>query len=169
MPGADGRPLPQHAGICPETQHLPDSPNRPECPSTVLRPGAVFRIRPSSVSVRGVDGSSDSAPGGAVRGQRHGRPPVGPAPCSPSPTPPDPVEAPGCPDPTVRLDPEGRPAVPPTRGRPLAGCLRARLLGGRRDAGSAASRRAPVGKTIVGQEGRRAPRTADRPTSHATC
>ncbi|WP_030263765.1 aldose epimerase family protein [Streptomyces sp. NRRL B-24484] len=45
LPGADGRPLPQHAGICLETQHLPDSPNRPEYPSTVLRPGREFRSR----------------------------------------------------------------------------------------------------------------------------
>ena len=26
-----------------ETQHYPDSPNRPEYPSTVLRPGEVYR------------------------------------------------------------------------------------------------------------------------------
>ncbi|MEU2059105.1 aldose epimerase family protein [Streptomyces sp. NPDC013455] len=31
------------AGIALETQHFPDSPNRPEFPSTVLRPGEVFR------------------------------------------------------------------------------------------------------------------------------
>ena len=30
-------------GLCLETQHYPDSPNRPAFPSTVLRPGAVFR------------------------------------------------------------------------------------------------------------------------------
>jgi aldose 1-epimerase len=30
-------------GIALETQHFPDSPNRPEFPSTVLRPGEVFR------------------------------------------------------------------------------------------------------------------------------
>ena len=34
-------------GLCLETQHLPDSPNRPaadaDWPSTVLRPGEVFR------------------------------------------------------------------------------------------------------------------------------
>jgi len=30
-------------GIALETQHFPDSPNRPEFPSTVLRPGGVFR------------------------------------------------------------------------------------------------------------------------------
>ncbi|MEV6111562.1 aldose epimerase family protein [Streptomyces sp. NPDC052109] len=31
------------AGIALETQHFPDSPNRPDFPSTVLRPGEVFR------------------------------------------------------------------------------------------------------------------------------
>jgi aldose 1-epimerase len=30
-------------GIALETQHFPDSPNRPEFPSTVLRPGGVYR------------------------------------------------------------------------------------------------------------------------------
>ncbi|CAM5573133.1 hypothetical protein STENM223S_05345 [Streptomyces tendae] len=30
-------------GIALETQHFPDSPNRPDFPSTVLRPGEVFR------------------------------------------------------------------------------------------------------------------------------
>ncbi|MBS02352.1 MAG: galactose-1-epimerase [Gammaproteobacteria bacterium] len=29
--------------VCLETQHLPDSPNRPDYPSTTLRPGEVFR------------------------------------------------------------------------------------------------------------------------------
>ncbi len=31
------------SGLCLETQHLPDSPNRPEFPSTILRPGQVYR------------------------------------------------------------------------------------------------------------------------------
>jgi aldose 1-epimerase len=30
-------------GIALETQHFPDSPNRPEFPSTVLRPGETYR------------------------------------------------------------------------------------------------------------------------------
>ncbi|MET9767322.1 aldose epimerase family protein [Streptomyces sp. NPDC006415] len=38
----DGRPYGPCAGIALETQHFPDSPNRPEFPSTVLRPGEVF-------------------------------------------------------------------------------------------------------------------------------
>jgi aldose 1-epimerase len=41
--GSDGRVLRQGDGVCLETQHAPDSPNRPEWPSTVLRPGEVFR------------------------------------------------------------------------------------------------------------------------------
>ncbi|HBF79571.1 MAG TPA: galactose-1-epimerase, partial [Streptomyces sp.] len=38
----DGRPFTACAGIALETQHFPDSPNRPEFPSTVLRPGEEF-------------------------------------------------------------------------------------------------------------------------------
>ncbi|MFE9486913.1 aldose epimerase family protein [Streptomyces sp. NPDC006641] len=38
----DGRPFGPCAGIALETQHFPDSPNRPEFPSTVLRPGEEF-------------------------------------------------------------------------------------------------------------------------------
>ena len=33
------------AGVCLETQHYPDSPNQPEFPSTILRPGAEYRSR----------------------------------------------------------------------------------------------------------------------------
>jgi len=33
----------RHYGFCLETQHYPDSPNRPEFPSTVLRPGETYR------------------------------------------------------------------------------------------------------------------------------
>ncbi|WP_432139259.1 aldose epimerase family protein [Streptomyces sp. bgisy154] len=36
-------PLVPGAGVALETQHFPDSPNRPEFPSTVLRPGQVYR------------------------------------------------------------------------------------------------------------------------------
>ena len=38
-----GKKLVQYAGIALETQHAPDSPNRPEWPTTVLRPGETFR------------------------------------------------------------------------------------------------------------------------------
>jgi aldose 1-epimerase len=34
--------FPKHAGLCLECQHYPDSPNRPEFPSTVLKPGEVY-------------------------------------------------------------------------------------------------------------------------------
>ncbi|KUN86031.1 aldose epimerase [Streptomyces bungoensis] len=42
---ADHLPAPftRGAGVALETQHFPDSPNRPDFPSTVLRPGEVFR------------------------------------------------------------------------------------------------------------------------------
>ncbi|WP_327425207.1 galactose mutarotase [Streptomyces sp. NBC_01230] len=38
----DGRPYGPCDGIALETQHFPDSPNRPEFPSTVLRPGEEY-------------------------------------------------------------------------------------------------------------------------------
>jgi aldose 1-epimerase len=41
--GAEGASLRQGDGLCLETQHFPDSPNQPGFPSTVLRPGEVFR------------------------------------------------------------------------------------------------------------------------------
>lgn len=34
-----------HRGLCLETQHYPDSPNRPEFPSTLLRPGDRYHSR----------------------------------------------------------------------------------------------------------------------------
>jgi aldose 1-epimerase len=33
---------PQHAGFCLETQHFPDSPNHPNFPNTILRPGETY-------------------------------------------------------------------------------------------------------------------------------
>ncbi len=41
--GKGGRTYGPHAGVCLETQHFPDSPNHPDFPSTVLRPGETFR------------------------------------------------------------------------------------------------------------------------------
>ncbi|GAA3991149.1 MULTISPECIES: aldose epimerase family protein [Streptomyces] len=38
-----GEPFAPGDGIALETQHFPDSPNRPEFPSTVLRPGEMYR------------------------------------------------------------------------------------------------------------------------------
>ena len=43
--GKGGRAYCPHAGFCLETQHFPDSPNRPEFPSTILRPGEEYRSR----------------------------------------------------------------------------------------------------------------------------
>jgi aldose 1-epimerase len=40
--GKDGKGYPQHSGFAMEPQHYPDSPNRPEFPSTVLRPGQTY-------------------------------------------------------------------------------------------------------------------------------
>jgi aldose 1-epimerase len=39
MPNRAGGLYPRRAGLCLETQHYPDSPNHPEFPSTILRPG----------------------------------------------------------------------------------------------------------------------------------
>lgn len=43
LPGAHGQAIRQGDGLCLETQHFPDSPNRPDFPSTVLRPGETYR------------------------------------------------------------------------------------------------------------------------------
>jgi aldose 1-epimerase len=40
--GTGGRPYRRGAGVALETQHLPDSPNRPAFPPTILRPGERF-------------------------------------------------------------------------------------------------------------------------------
>ena len=41
--GKDGKIYNRHYGFCLETQHFPDSPNKPHFPSVVLRPGQQFR------------------------------------------------------------------------------------------------------------------------------
>lgn len=41
--GKKGLKYPQRAAICLETQHYPDSPNKPEWPSVVLEPGQTYR------------------------------------------------------------------------------------------------------------------------------
>jgi aldose 1-epimerase len=43
--GKGGRPYPHRSGLCLETQHFPDSPNKPQFPSTALRPGQEYRSR----------------------------------------------------------------------------------------------------------------------------
>lgn len=40
--GSEGRAFRQGDGVCLETQHFPDSPNRPDFPSTILQPGETF-------------------------------------------------------------------------------------------------------------------------------
>ncbi len=41
--GKDGRVYRHRYGFCLETQHFPDSPNHPNFPSTILRPGREYR------------------------------------------------------------------------------------------------------------------------------
>lgn len=40
--GKGGKVYPHRAAFCLETQHYPDSPNKPQFPSTVLRPGETY-------------------------------------------------------------------------------------------------------------------------------
>lgn len=42
LKGVGGNTYVQHAGLCLETQHFPNSPNRPDFPSTTLLPGATM-------------------------------------------------------------------------------------------------------------------------------
>jgi aldose 1-epimerase len=41
--GKSGHVYKRHAGMCLETQHYPDSPNKPAFPSTILKPGEDYR------------------------------------------------------------------------------------------------------------------------------
>jgi aldose 1-epimerase len=45
LEGKLGLHYPKHAALCLETQHFPDSPNRPGYPSVALRPGEVFQSK----------------------------------------------------------------------------------------------------------------------------
>jgi aldose 1-epimerase len=38
----DGKPINQHTALCMETQHFPDSPNKPNFPSTILQSGQEY-------------------------------------------------------------------------------------------------------------------------------
>lgn len=40
--GPDGTPFGRHSAVCLETQHFPNSPNEPDFPSTILRPGEQY-------------------------------------------------------------------------------------------------------------------------------
>lgn len=41
--GKSGKPYPRRSGFCLETQHYPDSPNKPNFPTTTLKKGDIFR------------------------------------------------------------------------------------------------------------------------------
>jgi aldose 1-epimerase len=41
--GKGGKVYPKRSGFCLETQHFPDSPNKPQFPSTILKPGETYR------------------------------------------------------------------------------------------------------------------------------
>ena len=56
--GASGQAIRQGDGLCLETQHFPDSPNHPDFPSTVLRPGDTWR----SATVHRFDQCAAEAP-----------------------------------------------------------------------------------------------------------
>jgi aldose 1-epimerase len=43
--GKQGHVYKRRYGFCLETQHFPDSPNHPEFPSTILKPGATFHTK----------------------------------------------------------------------------------------------------------------------------
>jgi aldose 1-epimerase len=43
--GKDGAVYGHRTGFCLETQHFPDSPNKPSFPTTLLRPGETYRTR----------------------------------------------------------------------------------------------------------------------------
>jgi aldose 1-epimerase len=43
LTGKNGKVYPKRSGFCLETQHYPDSPNKPNFPSVVLRPGQTYK------------------------------------------------------------------------------------------------------------------------------
>jgi aldose 1-epimerase len=43
LTGKGGQKYPRRSGLCLETQHYPDSPNQPDFPSTVLKPGETYQ------------------------------------------------------------------------------------------------------------------------------
>ena len=43
--GKGGKVYAKHAALCMETQHYPDSPNKPSFPTAVLKPGATYHTR----------------------------------------------------------------------------------------------------------------------------
>ena len=51
LTGKSGKPYPRRSGFCLETQHYPDSPNKPSFPTTTLKKGATFKST-TDLSVR---------------------------------------------------------------------------------------------------------------------
>lgn len=45
LTGKSGRPYLKRSAVCLETQHFPDSPNQPQFPNTILRPGEIYQTR----------------------------------------------------------------------------------------------------------------------------
>ena len=45
LTGKEGMVYKKRYGLCLETQHFPDSPNKPEFPSTILRPGERYKTK----------------------------------------------------------------------------------------------------------------------------
>jgi aldose 1-epimerase len=45
LTGKSGRAYPRRSGFCLETQHFPDSPNKPQFPSTILKPGEQYNSK----------------------------------------------------------------------------------------------------------------------------
>ena len=45
--GKAGKPYGKRGGFCLETQHYPDSPNKPEFPTCILKPGEEYRTSTS--------------------------------------------------------------------------------------------------------------------------
>lgn len=43
LQGKNGQVYSKHTGLCLETQHFPNSPNQPDFPSTLLRPGEIYQ------------------------------------------------------------------------------------------------------------------------------
>ena len=43
--GKSGRPYMKRSSLCLETQHFPDSPNQPQFPNTILRPGETYQTK----------------------------------------------------------------------------------------------------------------------------
>jgi aldose 1-epimerase len=69
--GAQGSIYAMHDSIALETQHYPDSPNRPDFPSTLLRPGETYRS--TTIYRFGVQGGETTTTAVSRRGSIHAR------------------------------------------------------------------------------------------------